>query len=426
MIEDYMKKNTYLLLLLYPLGYLSGQPVKEDLSLKAALEIGLRNNPEIKASFEKIRAARGGFFSAISPPSLEISTAKEYIPTDQGLSKYGEKSITFSQSLEFPTNYFLRGSKSTKDLEIARQEFLVAKIGLISKIKSAYFNALALEEHLEIAEENCAIAQDFVGKSEIRFNVGEGTNLERLTAKVQFTQAENNRATYKNHLSSALGELNFVLGFGMSEAKHYHLTDTLGFDSFNLSLGSLAEKTAESNPSLKVNSLRVDAAVIERSLAWSSLFPNLGMEFFKQKIRDDAVGYYGVSLGFSFPIWFLLDQRGEILETSAKVQSAQFDQSVANNTVYLKTLSAFNELKNEENQVTFYQKEILPQAEEIFRAASRSYEAGEVNYIEFLQAQKTMIDSRSNYIDALLSYNLSIVSIEEAIGTTLPPKGDQK
>ena len=89
---------------------------------------------------------------------------------------------------------------------------------------------------------------------------------------------------------------------------------------------------------------------------------------------------------------------------------------MAKNALYLRLKNAFIELNNSERQVQLYQTDILPQAEEIFRIGAKSYDAGEINYIEYLQAKQMVISSRSNYINALLTYNLSIITLEDAIG----------
>jgi cobalt-zinc-cadmium resistance protein CzcA len=115
----------------------------------------------------------------------------------------------------------------------------------------------------------------------------------------------------------------------------------------------------------------------------------------------------------------MLDQRGRIKEASSNVSAAESELQTANNAVHAKTQAAFAEFKHEEKQVQLYVKDILPQAEEVFRTAAKSYEAGEITYIEFLQAQQTLVNSKGSYAEALLSYNLSIVTIEEAIGKTV-------
>jgi outer membrane protein TolC len=401
------------------LGHTQSPVSGGDLSLSSAIQIGLNNNPEIKASFEKINAARGRFWSAISPAQTDFSITNDYIPAGQNLTKYGEKTVGVGQPVEFPSNYFLRGSKYSIEKDIAINEFSLVQHRVVSSVKKSYFNVLALQEQVKIAQENLAIARNFVQKAEIRYSVGEGTNLEKLTAKVTYTEALNNVEIRQNHLISAFAELNYALGYGKGESKSYQLTDSLTFFPFGFLPDQLLNDAIAANPQLKINKLRVDSYSAEKALAWSSLLPNFNLSCFSKQVREDAKEYYGASLGISIPLWFMLDQRGRIQEATANASAAIAEMRSANNAVYTQTQAAFAEFKHEEKQVQLYVQNLLPQAEEIFRTAASSYEAGEITYIEFLQAQQTLINSKGNYANALLSYNLSIVAIEETIGKTI-------
>jgi outer membrane protein TolC len=389
------------------------------LSLQDAIKTGIDNNPEIKASRGKIKASRGRFWTAISPASPDLSITNDYIPAGSNISKYGEKTIGISQPVDFPTNYFLRGSKYSIEKDIAVTEFEQVKLLVVSNVKKSYFNGLALQEQVRTAQENLSIAKDFVKKAEVRYSVGEGTNLEKLTAKVNYSEALNNVEVSKNHLSTAFADLNFALGYGKGESKAFRLTDTLAFIPNDFTLSQLLDDAEAANPQLKVNKLLVDSYSREKSLAWSSLLPNFNLGCFNKQVRDDAKGYYGASISMSVPLWFMFDHRGKIQEAISNVSIAESELQMARNSVHAKTQSAFTEFKHEEKQIHLYLKDVLPQSEEIFRTAAKSYEAGEITYMEFLQAQQTLINSRGNYINALLSYNLSIVAIEEAIGKTL-------
>jgi outer membrane protein TolC len=124
------------------------------------------------------------------------------------------------------------------------------------------------------------------------------------------------------------------------------------------------------------------------------------------------------------PLWFMLDHRGRIAEAAANCSSAESDLRMVRNELYARTQAAFTELKHEETQVKLYISDVLPQAEEVFRVASKSFDAGEITYVEFLQARQTLVSARGNYADALLLYNLAMVTIEETVGKTI--KGSSK
>lgn len=397
---------------------LFGQTEIKNLSLNDAIQMGLHYNPEINISLEKINAANGRFWSGISLPMPEVLVSYEYVPTSKSLENYGEKTVEFNQTIEFPTNYFLRGSIFSKEKEISEIEYKQSELSVILKIKTAYYSVSKVQEQIAIAMENLSIAEDFNKKAEIRFDVGEGTNLEKLTAKVQYSEALNNVEVLKKKLLSVLEELNFVLGLGTNQIINYQLIDKLDNKKLDFTFEKLFDEATKINPQLKVSELKVGTSEIERKLAWSGLLPNFNLAYLKQSLNGDN-GFYGVSFGISVPLWFIFEQRGKIEEASANVSIAESNLQLTKNNIYLKIKNAFTQYENERNQLQFYETEILPQADEIFRTASKSYEAGEITYIEYLQAKQTLINSRSNYIEILHSYNLSIINLEEAVGFRL-------
>ena len=401
---------------LFLYGYAQDLNESNSITLTEAIEIGLKNNPVIKSAYENISAVEGKFWSGISLPSPEIGVSYEFVPLGSGLNNYEERTFGISQAFEFPTNYFLRGSISGDENDIAYLNFKQSEIQITRQIKTAYYNVLAKQKLLAIAKENLQIADDFSKKAEIRYNVGEGTNLERLTAKVQFTEAKNILALAQNELKSSFAELNYSLGYSRLSDEKFILIDSLAFSKFDtLSFENLYHLSLSSNQQIKISELNVNALSTERTLAWSSLLPGFNISYFRQSLGSDN-NYYGASLDISVPLWFLFDNRGQIQYASAKVNIAESELVSVKNEVYLNLTNAYNDYSNNLQQVSLYQEHILPQAEEVYRSASASYDAGEITYIEYLQARQTIISSEKNYTEALLNYYRSIFSLEEIVG----------
>ncbi len=395
------------------------QGMNKELTLNEAIEIGLNNNPGIKSERENISAAKGRFWSGISLPAPEVGVSYEYTPVNKSLRNFSERTFEVSQSFEFPSNYFLRGSRFSKEEEIAFYGLKQTEVVITAQIKSAYYNVLSKKELLGIADENLKIAEDFSKKAEIRYNVGEGTNLERLTAKVQFTEASNNLEVAKNELRTANSELNFVLGYGKRTDEIFTLADSLTFTpTEKLTFEELYNLSLSVNQQIKISELNVSTSSIDKSLAWSSLLPNFNLAYFRQT-RDGDNGFYGASFGISVPLWFLFENRGQIQEATANVNIAESELQLVKNEVYLRLRSAFNDYENDLRQVNLYISDILPQAEEVYRSASASYDAGEITYIEFLQARQTLIGAYSNYTNVLFNYYRSIFTLEETVGQNL-------
>ena len=403
-----------------------GQTEIIKLSLNEAIEIGLKNNPEVKSAIENISAAKGRFWSGISLPQPEVSGSYEYVPTNSSLSNYSERTFEVSQSLEFPTNYFLKGSKFSKEEEIAVYRLNLTERSVVNQVKTSYYKVLTKQYQIKSAEENLSISEDFFRKAEIRQNVGEGTNLEKLTAKVQFTEARNNLEVAKNELTTAFAELNYAIGFGKQNYNSdFGLTDSMIFSDHEISLEEIYDKFEETNLQIKIAELNYGITSLDKSLAWSSLLPNLNLAYFKQS-RDGDNGFYGASFGISVPLWFIFDQRGKIQEASANQSKSESELQLIKNEIALRLKSSFIDHENNLKQVRLYVNEILPQAEEIYRTAIKTYETGELTYLEYLQAKQTLISSRNNYINALFNHYQSVFRIEEIIGQNIIDKSESE
>jgi outer membrane protein, heavy metal efflux system len=391
----------------------------ERLSLSDAIAIALKTNPQVLASFEQIYAEHGRFWRGVSPSAPSVGINYQYIPKGAAISRFGERAVEISQSIDFPTSIYLRGQQLSKNISIAEAEQRMTSIAITARVKTAYYDVLAKQKKILLTEENLSISEDFSRKAEIRYNVGEATNLEKLTAVVQRTQAQNAVYAAQNELKISFGELYNVLGRGNAAPMNtIVLTDSLVYQPVDHNIEQLTEIAFTANPQLAAASNKVSAASYGRSLAWSSMLPNLNASYYRQTV-DGSSNFYGVSFGVSVPVWFLFDQRGQIQEASANANMAEYEMRSLTNSIRMEVSSAFYEVKNNERQIKLHQTDILPQAEEVYRTARASYDAGEINYIEFLQARQLLIASRNEYIDELSRYCASLAKLEAVVGTPI-------
>lgn len=390
--------------------------VSPPLSLAQAISSALKNNPEARASSESVDASRGRFWKGISPGMPEISFDYDYIPNHAPVSRFGERRITLTQSFDFPTSYVVRGSLLSNNIRVAQTEHQSILHALTASVKRKYFQNQGLRAKLSLAEEAKALALDFARKAELRFTAGEGSNLEVLTAKAQLAQAENMVEIARNDVRIANSELNLVLGLPEKAKNHLLiLTDSLTFHPLHTSLAALREKASTENPQIKRHEFLSTAASAGRALAWSAFLPSFRASYGWQSVPP-VNNYYSASIGISLPLWFMLDQRGQIQEASASLSAAEFQLLAVRNSVLANVESSYYEAENGERQVRLYQSSILPQSEEVHRTALRSYEAGESTYLEYLQARQTLLTARSTFIDLLIAFNSSVANLELAVG----------
>ena len=66
--------------------------------------------------------------------------------------------------------------------------------------------------------------------------------------------------------------------------------------------------------------------------------------------------------------------------------------------------------------VVYYEKQAIPEAELIIDQATRSYNGGAMDYIDYVLNIDRAISIKQNYLDALNNYNQTIVRIDFITG----------
>ncbi len=390
-----------------------------SLSLKEAVEIATRNHPEIQKSKYSIEAAEGRYKQDISLPPLNLSLSNEFIPNGRGLSNSEERSFEISQDFEFPTLYFTRGARASAGIKAAGSGLEQTLNSVRTSVKRSYYSAVAKLLLLKIAEENLSIAEEFNKKVQIRVNVGEGTNLELLTSKLQLTEAKSMIESARKEYLAALNELDYSLGYNKEvDFTNISLTDSLAYRPMKFSLDELTGKSLRLNPYIKQAEYELQSTDLNKEAAWMSLLPSFNASYMFQSAAG-VPDYYGVSFGVSLPLWFMFDQQGKIEEADASCQMNFYELLNVKNSIVQRIKSAFIEYGNNEKQYTLYRDEIIPQAEEVFRTADLSYQAGEITYLEFLQAKFNTINSKINLVRSLYDYEEAIINLEESSGINL-------
>ena len=396
------------------------------LSVKEALKFAYKNHPSAHIAKFAIEAEESKNLKDNSPEPLNITVSNEFIPSGKGISNYDERTIAISQTFDFPSLYFSRANKADADVNAVKSNYSIEILQIQKAVLRAYFNTLSQRNLIKIAKENLAIAEDFHKKAEIRFKSGEVSNLEYLTAKAQFSEAKSRLETANRDYMTAVSELHLSLGDNdnsIDEAEVI-LTDSLTADAFNISLDNLIVKALEANPQIKRAEFMKESANLAKTIAWSSLAPSFNIGYSLQSNQQSSK-YYGVNFGVSLPIWFMFENKGKIQESEANYQSSFYEVQKTKNTLIAKIKNDFIVFQNDEKQMRLYQDEMLPNAEEIYRIANVSYQAGEINYLEFLQAKLTLINTKSAYEKALYDYNLAIINLEESSGLSIVNKWNE-
>jgi cobalt-zinc-cadmium efflux system outer membrane protein len=243
---------------------------------------------------------------------------------------------------------------------------------------------------------------------EARWNAQEATRIdvaqaemESERARISGEQVRNSYVTARKQLAAASGlaELpgEVLVGNANELPRHFTWEDALA-------------RVESTSPGLASLAAEVDRAAWSLQRARAQVAPNIDTQFSVQ--YDDASSYVitGVQVGGAIPLWNR--QQGAIQQ--ARYERMAAEQQLARERLRLRASLAdtYARYISMRLQVEKFRERLLPSAESTMSLVSRSYEAGEVSYLELLTAQRTYFQTNLEYLDALSEFWKAYLQID--------------
>ena len=122
-----------------------------------------------------------------------------------------------------------------------------------------------------------------------------------------------------------------------------------------------------------------------------------------------------VNLGVNIPIFKKAQQ--------ARIASSRINEQITNQQLQLVESQLKSQLKTlkiqyekSKNSLDYFEESALLQADLIIKTATKSYQAGEIEYLEFTQNITQAWQIKESYLSELQVFNQIIINIETIIG----------
>lgn len=410
---DYLNKVKILIIISLIIILYNGNALSQRLSMDEVVKIAIENNQEIKLAKLNIEKEEAVKLKAFNIPQPELFL--EYEGAKGSLKNFESRKIGILQELEFPTSYFLRSDVQGSQVSIAKQELNKRAYNIRYQVQNAYLKLLLSYKLLEIAKENLKIYNDFLFVAEKKYDAGSTSNLEVLGAKVNKIKFENQVKNFESEIFVAKSELRKLMGVSYFDIEP---TGELNFRQLDLSKDEVMSAALINNPDLKIIKYQKEKFSNKVSLSKSELLPNLSLRYFRQKIGDDG-DFWGIEFGVGIPLWFWWQPTGNIKEANYELEIATSDEVSTKKSIENDVNQIFEEYENSLRQTHFFHDEAIFEANEILRQAKISYEEGAISYVEYQQALQTVYETRTQYLNSIYDYNISIIKLENIIAGEL-------
>jgi len=395
-----------------PAARAQGRPDTLVLTRRGAVDTALARNPSLTVAREQVEQARARGVQATAFPDPSVSG----LTTLSGPESNTGTDLGVSLTVPFPQKFHLKRNVSRGDIQAAEFGYVQLRQLTASQTVQAYDALLVALKHQADLSEGKTLAQDFLRKTEARFEGGTAARLDVLKAKVDAAAAENALIANERDITNARADLNRLLGRALGAM--VVAADSLEVPPDLPALDPLIATGGTSRPELRGLSSQQAGARAATTLASQYWLPDLSIGFDKTIFPENSIAYSG-SIGFTVPLFFWNHQRGEVaeshhrereLEAAYRDLAAQVEQEVR--TTYATAATALR-------QAQYLRDDLLPEARRAYTIALTSYGLGGSSALDVLDARRTLLDAESQLADALGAANDARADLERAVGAPL-------
>lgn len=386
------------------------------LSLDVALGLAMAANPEISVALREQEATEGARIQAGVRHNPYISSEIQDTRSDTQ-----QITLQFNQEIEL-------GNKRESRLALAdilhtkaTAELDALKAMIHANTVNAFYEVLVAQERLALSKSSFEVANAAVNAATKRVNAGKSSPVEETKSNIAASSAKIELNQSNSQLNSARKRLSALWGnpFPVFEQAYGDVENIPLVPSLENLLALL-----ENAPAIEIANLEVSARGGSTKLARSQSTPNITIS--AGIVHNQELGLNQAILGLSAPIPLFDRNQGNVQEAVSLQYKAQ-DELIALKTQLATKLAGEHErLSVARLSAISLREEILPGAQNAFEAANKGFNAGKFNFLDVLDAQRTLFQAKSQYIQVLLDAHQAIAEIESILGHVVTHPAQQE
>jgi cobalt-zinc-cadmium efflux system outer membrane protein len=375
------------------------------LTLEQAIQMALSANPALRSATRAIGIADGAILQAGTRPNPELSFLSE--GTDRNTRT---ETTQINQVIELGGKRSARIAVAEQERNIAVSEVGARRAELRADVITAYMDALTAQERVALAQASFDLAHKSTDVTSRRVTAGKISPVEQTrssvaeaAARLELTQAQADLALARRRL--------FAFWASPRQSDRALLAPDAAFDHLP-AWSELAERL-ESSPQIR----RAQAAIAGRdaqvALERAQRIPDLTVTVGTQRERELS-RRQGV-IGLSVPLPLFNRNQGNTLSALRRADQARDDLEAERLRLNQALADAYQRAEVASTQRVTLRNEVLPAAQSAYDAAVTGFELGKFGFTDVLDAQRTLFQTKAQYLRALGDRYRSISDIERYV-----------
>lgn len=391
-------------------------PLAHALTLAEAEQRALRDNPLLAGARATLDAARGDARQLELLHNPEISVTRENMGNSR-LTGLDGPSTTWqlSQRLELAGQHEARSEVARHEATAVSARLSLQQRLLLADVRTAWAEVLAARQRVALANElrqATAATRDGV-MTQIRAGKVSPVALSRLDVASagllrRAGQAQADLITASQRLAGLLGS-----DSGAADSQPDPQSDALPTRTPLPALDQTLARLAD-NPLLREADARIAARTSQRDLEQANRVPDVTVSVGQRQYEQ--TGESAWQLGVSLPIPLFNRNQGAQLAAMARLDEARAQAIASRQSLQQEVTSLHARVSTLAEQLTRLEDNVLPASASAFTAVNKGYRFGKFSLLDVLDAQRSHIDTRFEFLDTLVDYHRQRARLDALAG----------
>ncbi|BCR03687.1 cytochrome c [Desulfuromonas versatilis] len=391
-------------------------PAGENLTLTRALALASEHNPTLAAFGEELRAKDATALQAGLLPNPELAIEVENFAGEDELEGLdgAETTIALAQLVELGGKRSKRRQVAGYDKDLAGWDYQARKLDLLAGTAKAFIQLLAAQQSLAQAGELARLSEQVFEAVAARVEAGKVPPVEQTRAQVELAAARTAAFRAGRDLEAARRRLAAFWG-----EERPAFARALGDLTAIAPLPAEEQFAAQlaNNPDLARWGSELEQREASLALARSAAIPDLTLSLGVRNSQESDSN--ALVAGIELPLPLFDRNQGGIREARAILEKARAERRAAASEARAGLAEAWQNLAAAHAEASALRDEILPGAQSAFESTEFAYREGKFDFLQMLDAQRTLFEVRSQYLQALTSYHLARTEAKRLIGAPL-------
>lgn len=386
------------------------------ITLRRALFLVLLKNPELLSFSWEVRAQEARTLQAGLLPNPAIDIEVENFGGSGDFSDFdaAETTVSLSQLIELGGKRSKRKQIASLEQELANWDYLTKRADVLTEATKAFVNVVAAQKRLDLAKELVNLAEKVLKSVTARVKAGKVSPVEKTRAGVAYSTSKIALARAKRNLAASRKQLAVMW---TSQTPLFDKAEGQIDKIVPVPTAGQLENLISQNPDIARWATEMEQRRANAALEDAKKIPDptisLGTRHFSE--NDDNAFVFWVSI----PIPVFNRNQGTRLEARRRIEKAKEEQKSVKLRILSKLAQAYQSLSSAYAEARALKKEVLPGARAAFEASRKGYRQGKFDYMVLLDAQRTLFETRAEYLEALNQYHTALADVERLVGAGL-------